>query len=614
MEPRFTSLTRDDDPAPSVSSRRPADVVYAALEAHADAALAQALIALARDRSGPALERVRVLEWDARREQLRGTAEPPEDAAPNPAVGARKAVPRTQTWWPDRFTAAAGEAWRSGRAVIGAAGEDEVPWRGAAVIAALPLESSGRRVGLLIGEWPDAAAAEAHRGTFDRFALEAAAVMRAVERSGTERRRARHAHALAELARASVSALNLAEALHLAARLAAESSGSRGSAVWRVSPEGAPRLVVTFGVPGERERLARALQPLVAAHLDSIAGRAWDRIDEEALIPAEAAAQMTTVAIFPVRAYGRALGAIALYDRAPRGALEPETYDGLEMASLATLADVLALVLDHTSRFEELQRLELRTRELQARVTREERLATLGEMAARVASEARNPLASIGAFARRVHRELPESSAHREYLEIVIRESERLERIIGTPLESLPAEPLRLRMENLNDVVQETLRLGGETLVRRRVRLLKKLAPDLPSLLLDVERVRLALTNVLRQALETVPIGGRIRVESRRSGGFAMVEISHDGPREPGDIVEQLFVPFSSSPTGSASTLGFAMAQQVIQAHGGEIRARSEAEWTAVVSLTLPIQGNQDRRSPRADRRQPRADRRRRGP
>ena len=213
-----------------------------------------------------------------------------------------------------------------------------------------------------------------------------------------------------------------------------------------------------------------------------------------------------------------------------------------------------------------------------------------------------------------MHRELPESTPHREYLEIVIRETERLERLVGSPLESLPGEPLRLEVQNLNDVVQDALRVSGEALVRRRMRLVKKLAPDLPPLLLDAERVKLAITNVLAQALETAPVGGRMRVESRRAGGFAIVELAHDGPRDPGDILEQVFVPFASRADGGGATLGLAMAQQVIHAHGGEIRARAEAEWTSVVSLTLPIQANEDRRRPRGDRRQARPDRRRRGP
>jgi nitrogen-specific signal transduction histidine kinase len=111
-----------------------------------------------------------------------------------------------------------------------------------------------------------------------------------------------------------------------------------------------------------------------------------------------------------------------------------------------------------------------------------------------------------------------------------------------------------------------------------------------------------------------VSIGGRIRFESRRSGGFALLEIAYDGPHEPGGVLDQLFVPFASGGSGNAVSLGLATAQQIIQAHGGEIRARGEGEWTSIISLTLPIRGNEDRRSAKSDRRQARADRRRRGP
>ena len=413
------------------------------------------------------------------------------------------------------------------------------------MLGALRLEVAGRRIGMLVGEWRDEAPGERERDAFERLSRRSSLLLRAVERVSREARRARHAVAIAEFARASVSALNLAEGLHLAARLAAEATGARGSAIWRVGPSGVPVLDVTFGLAGQRERLARGLQHLVAATVVSGRRRTLDRVTDEALLSPEIAAQLESVAIIPMRAYERCVGAIAVYDRSPRGSLEPLEFDELETALLETLADLLSLVMDQAERFGTLRRAELRGRELQSRLAREERLATLGELAVRVAEEARNPLASIGAFARRVHRELPEASAHREYLEIVIRECDRLERIIGAPLESLPVEPGHMRVESVNEVVQEALRMVGETLVRRRIRLLKKLAPDLPMLLLDVERVRLAVSNVLKQALEIVAVGGRIRVESRRAAGFVVLEIANDGPRAPGDLIEQLFVPFA---------------------------------------------------------------------
>jgi nitrogen-specific signal transduction histidine kinase len=598
------------------------DALLRALEGHPDGSLFAALAELARRPRGSGLAAVHLFEWNARREELRGrqaavAAETPAAVEPNEprvtlsAIVAPDARPLILT--PERLTGAPAEAWTSGRAAFATPFPGESPWSGAVVIGALALEVGGRRVGLLVGEWRTHPPSEREREAFERLSARAAVLLRAVERVSREARRGRHAVAIAEFSRAAVSALNLAEALHLAARLAAEATGARGSAIWRIGSSGVPVLDVTFGLAGERERLARGLQHLVAATVVSERRRTLERVTDEALLSPEIAAQLENVAIIPMRAYERCVGAIAVYDRSPRGSLEPPEFDEVEVAVLETIADLLALVMDQAERFGSLRRAELRARELQARLAREERLATLGEMAVRVAEDARNPLASIGAFARRVHRELAESSAHREYLEIVIRECDRLERIIGAPLESLPVEPGHMRVQSLNEVVQDAMRLVGETLVRRRVRLLKRLAPDLPMLLLDVERVRIAVSNVLKQALEVVAIGGRIRVESRRVAGFVVLEIAHDGPREPGDLVEQLFVPFAGQ-MEAGSAIGLSVAQQVIQAHGGEVRARRETEWTAVVSLTFPIQGNEDRRRSAGERRQSRPDRRRRTP
>jgi signal transduction histidine kinase len=590
----------------------PLGAVMRALEGNGDGTLARALCALALDEAGPGFERVHVLEFDSRRNALRLWASLAREAqgAPAPSLAtASRAELR-----PDVLLGAPAESWRTGRPAVSEAApvQTDAWWPTSGPLGAITLEAPHRRIGLLVGEWSDTPGEEPRGAQLEPFAVRVNDLLRAIVRGARERRRSAHAAALAEFARNSLSALNVAEAFHLAARLACEATGSRGGAIWRAGNAGAPMPEVTFGVVAERERIARGLQGLIGTVMNVGRTRVLDRATDEALLTPDVAAQIETLAALPVRAYGRVIGALAVYDRSPRGMLEPGTYDEVELGFLATLADILGLVMEQAARSDELRLAALQTRELGSRLAREERLASLGELASRVAGEARNPLASIGAFARRVHRELPEDSPHREYLEIVIRESERLERIVGAPLDRMPAEPLRLLVENLNRPLQDVLRNAGETLVRRRVRLLKKLAPDLPRLLIDADRIHAALANILQHALEAVPIGGRIRVESRRTGGFAVVEIAHDGPRAPGDLLEQLFVPFSNLVSGEG--LGLALARQVIQAHGGEIRVRSEAEWTAVVSLTLPIRDNEDRRSAPVERRHVRADRRRRSP
>lgn len=243
------------------------------------------------------------------------------------------------------------------------------------------------------------------------------------------------------------------------------------------------------------------------------------------------------------------------------------------------------------------------------RLRREERLAMLGESASRLCREGRNPLASIGAFAKRVHRTLAEDDPGRDYLEIVIREAERLERMMTEQMEYAAPDAPRLRVESLNAVIQEVLGGVAETLVRRRIRLLKKLSPDVPELLLDPERMRRVIGNVLEGALESAVTGGRIRVDTRRVQQHAVVEIAHDGGGLPGTLLEQLFVPFASGRHGGPA-VGLGVAQQIVREHGGEIRVRSEGEWSTIFSFTLPIHDNRDRRDSVATRRSARRDRR----
>jgi len=145
------------------------------------------------------------------------------------------------------------------------------------------------------------------------------------------------------------------------------------------------------------------------------------------------------------------------------------------------------------------------------------------------------------------------------------------------------------------------------------VRLVKKLAADLPELLLDRERIQRVVTNMLEGALEAVSVGGRIRIESRRLGASVLLELAHDGPRAPGDLLEQVFVPFASQRPGGPG-VGLGVAQQIVREHGGEIRVRSDGEWGMVFSLSLPVFENRDRRSAGAGRRRTRADRRSRQP
>jgi len=508
---------------------------------------------------------------------------------------------------PDRLVGVVRQAWNPGATPSAAEPEADVPWAGAAQVGAVALRRSGLPWALVVGTW-NTPPEDERRTALEAIAGLCGQAAQALDHEREGRHRAQHATALAQAARAVGATLNLAEVLQQLTRFASQGTGARGGALWVAEPDGL-RLAVTHGPAGRRERTGQALQSLAQMVVEEGKTRVVDRATEELLLAPEVAAEVDTVVVCPLSVYGRVLGALACYDRLPTHRSDPRGFPAADVELVAALAELAGLALDQAARFTELRQGEQQRRELAGRLQRQERLAWLGELAGRMAQETRNPLASITAFARRAQRSLAEDHPGCDYLEIVLREAERLERLLAEQLSYAPSSEGALRLESLNVVVQEAFSGAADLMVRRRVRLVKKLAADLPALLLDRERIRRVIENMLESALEAVGVGGRIRIESRRLGTSVLLELAHDGPRAPGELLEQVFVPFASQRPGGPG-VGLGVAQQIVREHGGEIRVRSDGEWGTVFSLSLPVRENQDRRRAGAERRRVRADRR----
>jgi signal transduction histidine kinase len=510
---------------------------------------------------------------------------------------------RRRTLGLDELDTVLREAWVSGRAAAGPADRDAGLWAEGRPLRVVALRRGNAPHGLLVLS-VEARRDDALLSGLERAAAAASSALSVEHRTRSDRRRAQRATALAEMARACVSALNVAEALHLATRLSTRVTAARGSAVWRVHGD-ALRLEVTHGPAGQREQVARELGGAAGDVAFTMSPRL---IEPGPAHPPEVGAATQTAALVPLIAYGRTLGTLAVWERTSPHPAEPRGFEAADVESLHTLGDLLAMVLDQAVRFDALRAAEQEREDLRARVRREERLAAAGEFASRAAREVRNPIASVAAFARRAHRAMRDDDPLREYLEIVMQEVERIDRITREQLALSEAQPPRLKVENLNAIVGRVLQRSGESLVRRRIRLLKKLAADLPELLLDPQRIERVVENIVAQAVDAAPLGGRVRVETRRVGSFVVLEAAHDGARDPGALMEELFAPFV--PSRDAGGVGLGVARQIIREHGGEIRVRSDVEWSTVLALTLPVLDNNDRRRPGSDRRRPRRDRR----
>jgi PAS domain S-box-containing protein len=221
---------------------------------------------------------------------------------------------------------------------------------------------------------------------------------------------------------------------------------------------------------------------------------------------------------------------------------------------------------------------------LQAKLLQSERLSALGEMAARIAHEVRNPLVSIGAAAQVVAEELPAESPVAGEVQAIAREVKRLDAIVTDFLNFARPRRADLRAVDVAAVIDQT------------VELVRKKAPDL-ELAVTVERplparcdpdgVKQVLLNVLLNAVEAAP-GAAIECDGQRLGHKLVLSVADRGPGVPEGVRRRVFDPFFSTKTRGTG-LGLAVSKQIVDEHHGRIRLFNRRGGGTRVVIELPL-------------------------
>jgi signal transduction histidine kinase len=222
-------------------------------------------------------------------------------------------------------------------------------------------------------------------------------------------------------------------------------------------------------------------------------------------------------------------------------------------------------------------------------LVRSEKLALAGQIAARVAHDIRNPLSSIKMETQLVRARLDDDPEAEASLTAVLHDIDQVESVIRDLLELARPGELRLRPESLNDVVAEALTQLAPQFRHRRILVDSEFSADLPPVPVDRARLKQVFLNVLVNASEAMPTGGRIAVSSRRSGSSELlIEICDDGVGVDAATLPNVFDPFvSTKPDGVG--LGLVNAKAVVEAHGGRIALAPRAPKGTCASIWLPI-------------------------
>ncbi len=225
--------------------------------------------------------------------------------------------------------------------------------------------------------------------------------------------------------------------------------------------------------------------------------------------------------------------------------------------------------------------------EAQSRLIRSERLAAIGEAAAKVCHEIKNPLMVIGGFAGQLLRHAPEEGNEHEKLAIILKEVERLEAMMIEVGDFTKPMRLNRRPVDLGEVAGEVRGLMGEELARRGIKL-SLAAPAAPhQVVCDPEKIKQVLINLVKNAAEAMPEGGSLRLAVRAEPGWSCVDVTDTGRGiEPADL-ESIFTPFFTTKKGG-SGLGLSVCHKIIQDHGGRIEVRSEPRQGSTFSVMLP--------------------------
>jgi len=283
----------------------------------------------------------------------------------------------------------------------------------------------------------------------------------------------------------------------------------------------------------------------------------------------------------------RSIGALQVINKKSG---EPFTAADLEL--LVGMAQQIAIAMENANLYQLLQdRVLMTTQELkvtQERLIRSERLVGLGHLVQGIAHEIRNPITTIGGFAQRIKKDISENTRVKRYIEIIIEEANRLERLVRQVREFTDVQSVSLSLDRIDKVILDALKPIAPIAKKQGVRLITDIERGLPLMKMDGSQLQLALNNILENALEAMPKGGKLTLRVKRDRQDLLIAVRDTGCGIPKEQLDAVYDPFvTSKPRGAG--LGLTLVHQVVMNHQGDIRIGSEVHKGTDVTIRLPI-------------------------
>jgi signal transduction histidine kinase len=217
-------------------------------------------------------------------------------------------------------------------------------------------------------------------------------------------------------------------------------------------------------------------------------------------------------------------------------------------------------------------------------------MATLGELAAGLAHEIRNPLTGISTAAEVIRDGLKKDDPRKKIFDEIIDQTLRLKRVMSNLIQFAGTSPTQFSLFSLHEIVEAAIAHFSRQLENQGISISKEFTPDLPLVSGDPKQIQQALMNIILNSIQAMTQGGNLRIQTIFQTAEDMVHliIADTGGGIPAEAIPKIFKPFYSSKAKGAG-LGLAVVERIIHQHGGKVSIHSQDGLGTTLDIFLPL-------------------------
>jgi signal transduction histidine kinase len=300
----------------------------------------------------------------------------------------------------------------------------------------------------------------------------------------------------------------------------------------------------------------------------------------------------TSAYVVPLITRSKVIGVIATDAVGGKG-VPKETRETLEV-----FAPQIAIAIENARLYRKLQEQMKELEQSHALLSRSEKFSFLGNLAARLAHEIKNPMTAIGTFIQMMPQKYNDAEFRENFHNIAMEETNRINNLITELLDLVKKRESNFELNNLHDLIDKMILLVSPQSNAKKIKVFRRFDPNIGQVWVDSEKMKEVILNLLSNAVDFTPEGGKIEfvtthcIEKGKPATIC-IEIKDNGPGIPQSMIDNVFDPYFTTKHRSSlhngTGLGLFIAYQNMQDHNGNIEAKSKVNEGSVFTLTLPV-------------------------